>query len=134
MFKFSSRYAHYFREFGNQENSKSTLLKPSGFWDTDSSSYGPTQYQQKICKENYCEKIVSDAMFNQTLPYKTPFLCDDVYKGRLLSTVLQHDKSLKDSCVSSASENQNTSRSVSSILSALEAGRNGVTVESVTKT
>lgn len=130
-FKFSSRYARYFKEFRKleQEDSRNTLLKSSVCCDTNLPSYGNIHFKQKNYKENCQEKIPSDTVFNQFFQYKTPSLADH---HQPLKKVLEYGKSLSANNVSlnkMHSDIQNTTKSISPVLSTLEAGKNGVKME-----
>ncbi|XP_021925875.1 cytosolic carboxypeptidase 4-like isoform X3 [Zootermopsis nevadensis] len=125
-------YSHYLREFGKLEEKygRSILLKSSTSCDTSLPSNGKNQFIQKNCKENCHENILNGTVFNQVFPCKTPSFADHCQP---LKKVLECSKSLSDDNISLSknhSDIQNTAKSVSSVLSTLDTGKNGVTMES----
>lgn len=119
------------REFGKLEEKygRSILLKSSTSCDTSLPSNGKNQFIQKNCKENCHENILNDTVFNQVFPCKTPSFADHCQP---LKKVLECSKSLSDDNISLSknhSDIQNTAKSVSSVLSTLDTGKNGVTME-----
>jgi hypothetical protein len=97
--------------------------------DTSLPSYRNIQFKQK----NYHKEINNDVTCNELFLYKTPSLTDNANQGKSMKGC---DKSLIDSSESCSKWNkeiQNTIKPISSVLSAVEADKNGVAEEPTAK-
>jgi hypothetical protein len=138
MLTFFFRYECYFKEFGRfrQEHNKNTLLKSSVHWNANLPHCGNLQCGEKNCKENSDEEILSDSMFNPFCLYKMPSSADDICQVKPAMNAAEYDRSIHNNDETSNKKNSDghsTANFLSSVMLTLEANKNGVSVQPMSK-
>jgi hypothetical protein len=133
MLTFFSRYEHYFKEFGSfrEDHYRNMLLKSSVHWDANLPCCGNLQFGEKNCKGNCHVEMLSDPMFSQFCSYKMPSLADDICEVKPVMKAAEYDHTIDindETFNKKNSGGQSTVRSLSSVMSTLEANKNGVSV------
>lgn len=126
-------YEHYFKEFGSfrEDHYRNMLLKSSVHWDANLPCCGNLQFGEKNCKGNCHVEMLSDPMFSQFCSYKMPSLADDICEVKPVMNAAEYDHTIDindETFNKKNSGGQSTVRSLSSVMSTLEANKNGVSV------
>ncbi|XP_069685822.1 cytosolic carboxypeptidase 1-like isoform X2 [Periplaneta americana] len=132
-------YEHYFNEFSKykKENSKNIMLNSPNYWDSSVQPCENIEFEHS-CKERLAEKIFAETLLSQYPTIKTTInsskSCDDdLYQEKSWQkAVVECCKSTSDINLKDIA-NQKITKSVSSVLSTMEAVENGVKLKSITK-